>query len=671
MLPSFTFISSFISLFVSFFLYFLLTHFLTLPDISSNLPDLLPYYQPFLTGHYNKLLTFIFGIIFILFCFFICFFLLNSFFKKLAHNHSLSFKVLNIIVFIISIISFIFLIFKNIDYLKVYESIFTIDPILFSPGFLFSISIGIFLLIYFLFKSSPIKVKTSLNKSLIRQFLLFSILAILIIYTLFDRTMDEKNLFVAWTRQYTHSAVFIQPVYDLLNGKAVLSNTDSMYGVLVGLVPAFIFKFIPLTFTNFFYLMIVFGIFYYLCIAVLVRKRTGSFFWAFISSGLLFSLHFYPLLDRYVRPMIFPLRYLLDMPFFLLLLITKKRNQKYEIFLSFFLAFAVFYNFETGFALVVSYFVYCALKVFDNPKVSLSEIIQTLLFKIFTFISSFIFIGFLYSLYAKSATGLFPDWTRMLFYVRIFGAGQTQDIPQSLYLVPWIIYLVTLIRTAFFIVKRKVKPFAAWDAGLAVYGLIILSNYISRSYIINLIAVVIPAVILAVIHFKELCLFLFARKKTIYYLPLIAYYFILGSFFVFSLIYYVYRLPQNSRVDYWRGDKKSSAALLEKIDNSSDLMGKYIPVSQKVTLLSFFDTLLLLRTAKVNSLPYGTSQNILTKSQSEEVAKSIAKDNPQFIFADSDTLLRDNIFRQAYLYLAQNYEKIDSRGILDVWRRKL
>ena len=679
MLPSFTFTFSLISLSLSFFLYFLLSRYLPLPDITSKLPDLLTYYQPYLSGHYTKLLTFNFGIIFILIFFFIFYYLLK-FFQKLSVKHSLSFKALNIFAFIISIASFIFLIYENIGYLKVYRSIFTLDPHLFSPGFLLSLLLGILLLVYLLRLTSnstyhPEGVTESLLpgermfNSKYKQFLLFSLLAIMIFVTLFDRTMDEKNLFVAWTRQYTHSAIFIQPIYDLLNGKAVLANTDSMYGVFVGLVPAIIFKFIPLTFTNFFYLSIAFGILYYLCIAILVRFRTGSFFWTFISLAMLFSLHFYPLLDRYLRPMIFPLRYLLDIPFFLLLFIQHKRNQKYAVFLSLFLAFAVFYNFETGIALVISYFVYCILKVCDNSKISFTEVIQTMLKKIFIFICAFIFIGFIYSLYAKSVTGIFPDWTRMLFYVRIFGAGQTPDIPQSLYLLPAIIYLVTLIRTGFLLIKRKVEHFTAWDAGLSVYGLIILSNYISRSYIINLIAVGIPAIIMAVIHFKDLCSYLYSRKKTIYDLPLIACYLILGSFIVFSLVYYAYRLPQNPHIDYWRGDKIASRQLLEKIDDSTLLIGKYLPASKNITLLSFFDTLLLLRTAKVNTLPYGTSQNILTKFQSEEVARSILKDYPQFIFADSDALLRDNIYQDAYLYLNQNYEKIESKGILDVWKR--
>lgn len=581
----------------------------------------------------------------------------------------LTLQILNIFASVLSIITFVYLLHENIIYIKVYSSIFTLDPILFSAGFIFFFIFGIILLFYLLIKSHAGKIDALKIKGKLLPIILFSIMILMIFATLFDRTMDEKNLFVAWTRQYTHSAVFIQPIYDLLNGKAVLSNTDSMYGVLVGLFPAVIFKLIPLTFTNFFYLMIAFGIFYYLCTVFLLKKRLGSFSWAFAGLLMLFSMHFYPLLDRYLRPMVFPIRYLLDIPFFLLLLFKTKNNWKLEVILTFFLAFAVFYNFESGIAMVISFLVYCILKVFNNSKATLIDIVQAVLRKVFFLVSAFVFIGFLYSLYAKSVSGLFPDWSRLLFYVRIFGAGQTQDIEQSLYLLPALIYLVALIRAGFFIVRRKVDKYTPWDTGISVYGLIILTNYISRSYIINLIAVGIPAIILAIIYFKELCSYLYARKKTISDMPVISFYFILGSFIIFSFIYYAYRLPHNARVDYWRGDKIASEALLDKIDDSAPLIGKYLPESKNITLLSFFDTLVLLRTKKINSIPYGTSQNIMTKTQSTQILSSIRKNNPQYVFADSDNLLRDNIYQDAYLYLDQNYEKIESRGILDVWKR--
>ena len=479
--------------------------------------------------------------------------------------------------------------------------------------------------------------------------------------------MDDKNVFIERTFQYVHSAVFIGPVHDILNGKVILVNTDSQYGILINYLPALIFKlvspFMSLSFTSFFYLMIVYGIIYYIIAFILLKYRFHSPLWALIGLVTLFSLHFYLSLDRYIRPMVFPIRYLLDMPFFLILFsYSKGKTIKKSLVISIYLALAILYNYETGISLSVAFVFYEFLescRYSPNLKTALKKSVITII----VLLSALLLTGSGYSIYAKYITGSFPDWSRALFYIRIFGLGfiASNSSLIGFYLFPLAIYLIFLTKILYSLFQKIYSDNFSWNGALTAYGLLIYIYYIERSYVLNVPVLSIPAIILGIILFKEL------YSKYRLFCPYLA----LGSFIVFSFIFYAYRFTNNYKFEYWKGDLSQSEAIYNKINDSAKTINYYQPSDKAVAVLSYVDTLLLLKAGKTNSLPYSATQNIFTASQVDNILKNIKTASPRYLFADFDPWLEINIYPSVFEYIHDNYRLVESIGIINVWEKNI
>lgn len=611
--------------------------------------ELLPYYQPYSFPQTSKLIAYLGALILI------------------PLVTLLLYHVRKKITFFLSIISFIFIpstlaiiVYKTYQNIKNYSQIFTLDPVFFNKYFLILILSGVLfsIIIYFSlhFRTRVRNFIRSLDKI---RFLLVVTSILMIVVTLYDRNFEEKDLFLEKIHQYQHTSVFVGPVFDLMKGRVILVNTDSQYGIFINVIPAIIFKlFPPLTFTRFFYLMILYGILYYLVAYFLLLKHLKSKVWAALGMILLFSLHFYPSLDRYTRPMMFPIRTVLDLPFFLLLLSLPVKRLTSQLLLSFYLAFAIFYNYETGLSLTAAY-------IFSQFLINIRNAIKPVVQNLYLILFWILLVGFFYSLYAKFVTGSFPNWSNAFFYFRIFSQGLAagSDFPIiGLYLLPLSIYFFYLIKAIINTIKKKFSSSLFWETCLAVYGLSLFNYYLSRPYILNLPSVSIPAIILGLILLRNISNL---KPRFALFTP----YLVLSFLISFSLVYYFYRISINYKHDYWKGNHLESAKLYDELKASAETIKKYEPNQKEVALVSYFDTFLGLKADKSNSLPFGTVQNVITIPQLKTILTYLNKTQPTYIYADIDPQLEINLYSEVYNYIRSNYKIVDTSAYLNVWRR--
>lgn len=492
--------------------------------------------------------------------------------------------------------------------------------------------------------------------------------------------MQEKRLNSPYLHQYVHTVALVAPIADVLKGRILYSQTDSQYGFLIVYLFAPLFRIIPLTFTHFFYLIIVLGILYYFTVFFVLHRRFGQPA-AFLGLITLFSLHFYFTKDRYVRPMVFPLRYLFDMLFFLLLLYSRRKKTVWSyIFPPLLVCIAILYNFESGIALAITYVMYEIISILQSL---ISDIEKRSKLKYFLY-------GvcrpiFLTCLFLTVSIGIFillvflskeklPNFSRALFYIRYLGKPLSSDLfPIDFYLFPFTIYLVFIARAAIATVKKIHSPHLAWETCLAVYGSLILSYYIQKGYLVNLVSLSIPAILLGFAGLKHLlktkqhlhekgniC------QKTLLFAP----YTILSAFVIFSFIYFPYRYFKNGAYDYWNKADTSSQKLYEQINSSVQTIKEYAPGSQEIALLSFYDTILALKSGKQNIFPYSSSQNVITYSQVFHILDTLKTKKPRVVFADTNDWLLSFKYTYQYHYLWDQYKKVFSDGLLDVWEIK-
>lgn len=649
-----TYLFYFYSFCVSIVLYLFIIKFIPVPQTSVP-NDLLPFYAPYILPQSHKLLTYILAVIIIP--------SLTLFFNHLMHRFLLNFfKIHHKISTFLTYLSVVFSL--GAIFLILFKSNITFPDI--NPLYILVASLSFIYFLYWYFHPQNFRVRFP---GIIPLFIIA-----LILITVFDRTMDDKDIFIGRTFQYVHSAVFIAPIFDILNGKVLLVDAVAQYGLLLNYIPSIIFKFIPLTFTNFFYLMIAYAAIYYLVISMLLKKIFTSVGWVLVGLITLFSLHFYQTADRFLRPMFFPIRYMLDIPFFLLLLLSDGKRRILRFLLPLYLAFAVFYNLETGASLIIAYLLYKFLYTFTVSEIASwqKKIIYMSKHILAIFFSLFI-LATLYTFYALSATGKLPDFRFAIYYISLYGSGFiASNGPQiSFYLFTLLIYFAVIIRTLVKLCAKKLDRQNIFYASLAAYGLCLFIYYVERSFPPNLPSLSIPAIILGVGIFKEITQMRLSGhfNSPIEKIALFPCYLFLGSFILFAVLYYPVRLAGNVNFPYWQGDRTASQKLYDRLTDSALVINKYEPRAKSASIFSFYDTFFELASKKTNSLPYTSYQNVFTVSQAENVLKYISTGKPKYIYSNSEGWPETAVYPAVFDFIRKNYRMVESRELLDVWEK--
>lgn len=659
-----------------------------LPDINKFIPCLRIFFNP--SSH--KKTAYFAGVVFIPLVASILYIFLKKFLSRVAEKLSPRYFIPAAVLMNILIVSiFFYLLYESIlsfRTLAVWNV--SLDPILFNRYFL--LTGGILLITCTSFLMLPAKTLLekivhlinglsgriptvhTLSGKIVRS-VGYLLIVLLILVTVRDRNMREEYVFSNWA--YYHMGSFVRPVFEILRGKVTLVNSTSVYGIFVNYLPAAVFSFIPLSYTNFFYLMVSYSLVYYCLIFVILNIRLKDYVWSVIGLIMVLSLHFYCILDSYTHPQVFPIRYILEAPVLLILLIhSQTKTEKLKFLLWFLTAFSFFYNFEIGISIVIGYLAYVLLETIRSRGLDIIAIMKKTFTATLGITISGLLIMFVYSLYAKLQSGVYPDWLNMFFSIFVFnndGLAASDGPIISFYLFPVTVYLLMATTMIIRILTREFDQIRAWDGALTVYGILIFNYYIHKSYIPNLPVIYLPALILVIIHLKEIIMYVIRYKihstgnAPLYSLggPV----FISVALAIFSIIYFPYRLINNKNYPFWDGLYNSKYYYDENITDAQ-LIKKYTPDSKDAFILSYFDAYLPLVSDRTNSMLYNSNMSVVTVKQLEEIKNNLMIMQPKYIFVENNSPSPlKNCYGNVFQYINDNYHTVESTYLMNVMKK--
>ncbi len=309
-----------------------------------------------------------------------------------------------------------------------------------------------------------------------------------------------------------HVWFFLAPVHDVLQGKHLLVDTSSQYGVLLIQALASLFRIgVPFSFPHFtlmlMVLSIVYHFFFYLILRATLRDRSLAFLGILLilSMGFLRHAAFNFPGEPYIHPSALKLRFLFDLPVFALL--AWHVHRRYWLVLpvaAFLSAVSLLWNSETGLSLCIAYLAYVGIDALQTPRWRVA-FLRMLLHSTFL-VASIAAVGGLFVWWTFWASGSLPDFSLISMYMRLYysGFGALPMPVVGAWCVLLFLYAVVLLQAArrVFLGGRDLET--ALRVGYAIYGLMIFHYYISHSASTNLSAVTMPAVVLGLLLFRDL-----------------------------------------------------------------------------------------------------------------------------------------------------------------------
>lgn len=467
-----------------------------------------------------------------------------------------------------------------------------------------------------------------------------------------------------------HFNFFLGPVNDILHGKLLMVNTESQYGIFLTYGLAFLFRYlVPFTYANFYIVVMAVSIFYYWSLYVLLRAFTRSIRWSLIGFFTVFCVHLlaitalFPPHEAYSFPSVTPLRFIFDIPLFLLLILFIRKGKRLILPLAFTLACAVFYNFEIGISLglaLFSFFIFRAWFAIGEKRTRMRELLH---FCGYSAVSILV-IAAVITLGTYFGSGQFPEWGRLIYFTKFYSAG-FGALPLSpgfsLYQLVLSVYLVTLLAVA---VKKLTGHARSEDAlwgALALYGLLIFQYFLSRSHPNNLYVVIVPAAILFTLIAKGVVgRFQEARQllrqssqdfKERYLLPYYATLFtiiclafgiigVVQGNTLIKVVFQRYVADYNAlNLYYWtyQGTGFFTQEPQGAFARAANALHKYTDREGRVGLLSKNDALLMIMSRTTNIIDaYFTEEQIWTRPELERAAVQLQRAKPKYLFIDQE-----------------------------------
>ncbi|OGK14849.1 hypothetical protein A3H80_04015 [Candidatus Roizmanbacteria bacterium RIFCSPLOWO2_02_FULL_37_19] len=501
-----------------------------------------------------------------------------------------------------------------------------------------------------------------------------------------------------WVNYYHHNFM-IGTINDLLQGKHLLIDTFNQYGLFYPFILFLVFRTVlQFSYMNLYLAFMIGTVMYfailYFFILLITKKNLLSLVGLLVSMGVVMTFNFptFPFSENYVWPGSIPLRYFFDALVFLLVL--KNRNfasRKLHFLTSGVVAFAVFYNLETGISLSIAYMFLLFTYVITKPLPLIKKVRYCLELSL-PFLISAISIALFFSIYTYAQTSLMPDWALFWRFPLLYGAGLSNaNTP----VVGWHLYHLTVyfsVVTLYIFRTLFLKQSINWKwrvlTAYAFYGLFLLNYYMSRSYNSNLTLVSIPVIVLTIAFAGEK--FTNAKKEVtftrlisiviIVSLTIGSIYFTMGRLKrrVYGLETYktTKKYPGNRgfiMVSYSEQEDFTANDLLKSVAE----IKKLTPHQKKILLFSRFDVLILVMSEKTHIISYPMHEQIYTLSELESMKKYLLHlpEKPEYIFIDTKNPLSTpptsyNNAKELFETVKPYYSFYKKVGILDVYRLK-
>jgi hypothetical protein len=465
------------------------------------------------------------------------------------------------------------------------------------------------------------------------------------------------------------------PLNDVLNGKLILVDTKTQYGVFNIFLISLIFRSgLFFSHANIHLVTMVFSVVEYLCVFMIVRILTKSRWLAFFSILFITAIHFYSIFpdlfpsELYVWPGGNIWRFFPPIPTSLIILLWVKKQQKIYLYLSQFLvSIAFFWNVESGVSFFLAYIGFLITETYLGQG-TISDKLKFLRDKLFSLLVCFLTVVALYSLYAYFSVGKWPDWRLYYFHASLFNYGFLQFPNRAplfgLNYLPIAVYAIVIfsaIIRPYFKSGLPIKdlPFLTL---LATYGYGIARYYISKQTPSSLGTVIIPAGIIMIYFFHQYSRHIFhlssyRRPLSLWLIVgyigcLLAFVPSMRKFFTWEKKVRLHRIecykfmkndpnynyPPRNRLITLENTAVPTIPITELIAATKEIQRR-VPKTERVAILGYFDHPLLMQADRVNLVDYYEMHTSMYRKQEiTEVAQAYST-QPKYLFVD-ERLLR-------------------------------
>ncbi len=509
------------------------------------------------------------------------------------------------------------------------------------------------------------------------------IIVIIIIFSLV--TVVAPGRFATPDFLIVNYSPIVGPVNDVLGGKTLLVNAYSQYGLLHIYALSLLFRFLPLSYTNFFWVNVITTAVGLSGLYLFLRRWLGMIAWFSIS---LLFLHYY-----FAGPIniLFTcsgtlIRWGWGLILLVYLYYALKKNPESSISITeaILVGVSFFWAFDQGIYVLGAYVVGRSIAIFVT-----SSSLRAVLTRLITFTSKLVLsLGLMFWLLTSTTfirSGVWPQWSNFTLAVEQYGKSGLFMIPAPSigpYIIVLFIYGVSLAWVLVHIIelrgiKNKAEVIELSLVGyLSVLGMMQFLYYTGRSTNGNIHVVIMPVVLLfswLLVRLKKWVATeivswdsLFKQKVAIALLaPL---------FLSFSLLTIIaLKNAQNTFTDRLniidynidvQAERKNYKSSIESINQ---YLKNKPRLERKVTLVSNLDHYFLFKTKSVNQFDSNNLEFFFTVSQLTVLGKQLQSLNSDVIFVDHDQ--NDKV---AYLasFIESRYYPANRVGHLDVWVKK-
>jgi len=488
---------------------------------------------------------------------------------------------------------------------------------------------------------------------------------------------------------FLHANFFIAPINEVLNGKFLLINVNSQYGLLLTYFAAWFFKIFGFSYANFSLYTILMCIIYSFIFYLVIKKVSKSGLLALFGTLAYMKIVYFRsflVFESYIVPSTTAVRYFFDViALFTVYYLFKNFTLKKLYVANFIIAIAFFYNFEIGLSIIVAYgaclFIKMVIDYLENGSW------MRPLWYLGNFFLNLIFVLLIISLITYFKSGIFPNWILYLISASMYGKG-AYDFPMAIinsYYFPLLIYITTFFLLVYKIMNKKINDLYVLTF-LLIYGVTSFYYYVVFSETHHLITVVHPAIILGMILTKKIIqnwknIELAEWKKT---------FLLLFIFIVFNSLFqsnsndYSYirdRLSQ--RINpithsfyYW--DYPGTYLFLANnsqtdFAKAADTIKLLTPNIKDIVIISRYDTLLYVMTRKTSLVNHPILENDISFIKAKnQIIDSIKLKKPKYIFVYSDnySTMIDDTLSSIWNGVKNDYEFVESAGVINVFRLK-
>lgn len=649
-----------------------LSHFKPAGDVSIYIPLYRPEFHPEIDVQ-----LYVVGVIFVPFAGLVFYFLFKHLIGQFLPyiekfiDWAVIFTICLLNILIVGILFFNFQFF-NTTLIKLLKA----ENYLFFEGFNFFqlVFVGILLTLFFYFWFKPPKIMTQIFSRPNVFYLIDGIVLLLIILSVLVVATNGwgSSLFVI-----SNYNPVIGPVNDVIGGKSLLVDINSQYGLFHIYFLAILFKFIPLSYQNFFWLNLVTSIGGYFLLYLIMKKWLGKI--AFLGILLIIQHHYF---GGNINLLLTSQQTFIRWGWWIILLsyilFTDQRRMKgnLKIITEFLLLGIAFYwGFDMGVYTLGAYMGYAFTKILVK-EINIRKIMVSIVSVAFTLFLFFISI----SLYTFLRSGVWPDWGRYNTTAGLFMTGWGM-MPLPVVGGYWIylglyLGLVSYILYCICIFRRKREGDSVEDLPIityiTVYALLSFVYYIGRSTSSYLHTLVLPFILLV--------LWLLVKTKKYYQrkglqFNKIRYWYLAVLFIVSATIMTtvgsINMVNAYKKKDSFFSLQFDKVARQEKYRQSIEAINTYLNTQNKkrreVGVISMRDGFFLVETRSVNMISSNHMDYFTRLSQLEELARQLLSQSPDVFFTDHINNFETVPIIQGYLKEKYHFSK--NVGYLDEWVR--